>query len=469
LATFAAKFYMSYSPSLPKGTRDQLPQAMLNREYILRILKDSFKKFGFQAIETPAMEKLSTLTGKYGEEGDRLIFKILPRGEKLTKALADGDEAEKALNHNVEEALRYDLTVPFARFVVQNRNELVFPFKRYQIQPVWRADRPQKGRYREFYQCDADVVGSDSLLLELDFISLYSEVFESLKLPVEIRLNHRKVLAGIVENFGLSDHFGAFTVALDKLDKIGLKGVINEMKVKEMGASAEAAITSIAGLKGSNEEMLAMLPSLIGNSEMGAEGLSDLSFILNQAKEIGVDKQLFFDFTLARGLDYYTGAIFEVKASGIDIGSIGGGGRYDDLTGIFGLNDMPGIGISFGLDRIELALMEANLLPELKSETTEVLFINFGQDEALYSMKLARELRQLNVKSEVYPDEAKLKKQMAYANKKEVSFVVMIGSNEMSSGRFTLKDMKSGEQLEMGRIELLEKFNSSHSNSYGKH
>jgi len=460
---------MSYSPSLPKGTRDQLPQAMLNREYILSHIKESFKKFGFQAIETPAMEKLATLTGKYGEEGDRLIFKVLPRGDKLTKALANVEDAEIALNQNVEEALRYDLTVPFARFVVQNRNELVFPFKRYQIQPVWRADKPQKGRYREFYQCDADVVGSDSLLLELDFISLYSEVFEKLKLPVEIRLNHRKILAGIVENFGLSDHFSAFTVALDKLDKIGLSGVINEMKAKQMGTSAEKAISSIAALNGSNEQMLENLPALIGASKIGAEGLSDLRFILSQAEEIGVEKQLFFDFTLARGLDYYTGAIFEVKASGIDLGSIGGGGRYDNLTGIFGLKDMPGVGISFGLDRIELALMEANLFPELKSETTEVLFVNFGQEEALYSMKLTRELRKLGVKAEVYPDTSKLKKQMAYANKKVVAFVVMIGSNEMSSGRFTLKDMKSGEQLEMGRIELLEKFNSSQANIYGKH
>jgi len=457
LATFAAKYFMSYTPSLPKGTRDQLPQAMLNREYILSILKESFKRFGFQAIETPAMEKLSTLTGKYGEEGDRLIFKILPRGDKLSKALAAGADAEKSLGQNVEEALRYDLTVPFARFVVQNRNELVFPFKRYQIQPVWRADRPQKGRFREFYQCDADVVGSESLLLELDFISIYSEVFEKLHLPVEIRLNHRKILAGIVERFGLSDHFAAFTVALDKLDKIGLDGVIKEMKAKEMGAGAEEAIRNIASLKGSNEEMLAQLPDLIGDSATGAEGLHDLKFILNQAQEIGLDKQLFFDFTLARGLDYYTGAIFEVKAKGVDIGSIGGGGRYDDLTGIF------------GLDRIELALMEADLLPKLDSETTEVLFVNFGEKEALYCMKLAKELRQLGVKSEVYPDAAKLKKQMAFADKKEVAFAVMIGSNEMSNGRFTLKNMKSGEQLEVGRIELLEKFNSSESNIYGKH
>lgn len=469
LATFAAKFFMSYSPSLPKGTRDQLPQAMLNREYILSILKESFKSFGFQAIETPAMEKLSTLTGKYGEEGDRLIFKILPRGDKLSKALAAGTDDEKSLNDKVEEALRYDLTVPFARFVVQNRNELVFPFKRYQIQPVWRADRPQKGRFREFYQCDADVIGSESLLLELDFISIYSEVFEKLHLPVEIRLNHRKILAGIVERFGLSDHFAAFTIALDKLDKIGLDGVIKEMKAKDMGSSAEEAISSIASLSGSNEEMLAKLPELIGNSTIGAEGLNDLKFILNQAQEIGLDQQLFFDFTLARGLDYYTGAIFEVKAKGIDIGSIGGGGRYDDLTGIFGLNDMPGVGISFGLDRIELALMEAKLLPQLQSETTEVLFVNFGEKEALYCMKLAKELRKIGVKSEVYPDAAKLKKQMAFADKKEVAFVVMIGSNEMSSGRFTLKNMKSGEQLEVGRIELLEKFNSSESNIYGKH
>jgi histidyl-tRNA synthetase len=469
LATFAAKFFMSYSPSLPKGTRDQLPQAMLNREYILGILKDSFKKYGFQAIETPAMEKLETLTGKYGEEGDRLIFKILPRGEKLKRALAAGLDNENALNQNVEEALRYDLTVPFARFVVQNRNDLVFPFKRYQIQPVWRADRPQKGRFREFYQCDADVVGSNSLLLEIDFIALYSEVFENLNLPIEIRLNHRKVLAGIVENFGLSDHFSSFTVALDKLDKIGLDGVIKEMRAKEMGDGAEKAIASIANLKGSNEELLKELTNLIGDSTVGEEGLNDLKFILTQATDLGVANRLFFDFTLARGLDYYTGAIFEVKAVGIEIGSVGGGGRYDDLTGIFGVKDLPGIGVSFGLDRIELALTEAKLFPKLNSESTEVLFINFGNEEALYCMKLAAQLRTIGVKSEVYPDSSKLKKQMAYANKKEIAYVVLIGSNEMTNGRFTLKDMQTGEQSEMGKIELLEKFNGAHSNSYGKH
>jgi histidyl-tRNA synthetase len=460
---------MSYSPSLPKGTRDQLPQAMLNREYILSILKNSFKKYGFQAIETPAMEKLETLTGKYGDEGDRLIFKILPRGEKLSRALASGLDNENALNQNVDEALRYDLTVPFARFVVQNRNDLVFPFKRYQIQPVWRADRPQKGRFREFYQCDADVVGSNSLLLEIDFIALYTEVFKQLNLPVEIRLNHRKVLAGIVENFGLSDHFSSFTVALDKLDKIGLDGVIKEMQAKQMGESAEKAISSIANLKGSNEDMLSELTSLIGDSSVGKEGLNDLRFILNQATNLGVADCLFFDFTLARGLDYYTGAIFEVKAIGIEIGSIGGGGRYDDLTGIFGVKDLPGIGVSFGLDRIELALAEADLFPKLNFESTEVLFVNFGNEEALYCMKLANELRALGVKSEVYPDDTKLKKQMAYANKKQIAYVVLIGSNEMTSGRFTLKDMQSGEQLEMGRIELLEKFNSAHSHTHGKH
>jgi histidyl-tRNA synthetase len=365
--------------------------------------------------------------------------------------------------------LRYDLTVPFARFVVQNRNDLVFPFKRYQIQPVWRADRPQKGRFREFYQCDADVVGSNSLLLEIDFIALYSEVFENLNLPIEIRLNHRKVLAGIVENFGLSNHFSSFTVALDKLDKIGLDGVIKEMRAKEMGDGAEKAMASIANLKGSNEELLKELSNLIGDSTVGEEGLNDLKFILTQATDLGVADRLFFDFTLARGLDYYTGAIFEVKAVGIEIGSVGGGGRYDDLTGIFGVKDLPGIGVSFGLDRIELALTEAKLFPKLNSESTEVLFINFGNEEALYCMKLAAQLRTLGVKSEVYPDSTKLKKQMAYANKKEIAYVVLIGSNEMTNGRYTLKDMRTGEQSEMGKIELLEKFNGAHSNSYGKH
>lgn len=469
MATFAANFTMSYTPSLPKGTRDQLPAAMLIREYILGILKDSFKKFGFQPIETPAMEKLETLTGKYGEEGDRLIFKILPRGEKLNKVIQKGIEDEQNLTQSVEEALRYDLTVPFARFVVQNRNDLVFPFKRYQIQPVWRADRPQKGRFREFYQCDADAVGSKSLLLELDFIALYHEVFQKLNLPVEIRLNHRKILAGIVENFGISEHFAAFTVALDKLDKIGLEGVVKEMKTRDLGDSAIKALSSIANLQGSNKEMLLHLRNLIGSSSAGAEGLADLEFILDQAQEMNLDENLVFDFTLARGLDYYTGAIFEVKAKNLDLGSIGGGGRYDDLTGIFGMPDLPGIGISFGLDRIELALQEANVLPKLQSETTEILFVNFGDKEAVYSLKLASELRRLGVKAEVYPDSAKIKKQMAYANKKEISFVVMIGSDELQTGRFSLKDMITGEQQELGRIELLEKFSNNDTNSYGKH
>lgn len=462
---------MASKASNPRGTRDLLPQQMVQREYIIQTLKESFQLYGFMPIETPAMEKLETLTGKYGEEGDRLIFKILPRGEKLEKSFRSEtvEEAKGKLNKNLDEALRYDLTVPFARFVVQNQNELHFPFKRYQIQPVWRADRPAKGRFREFYQCDADVIGSDSLWQELDFIALYREVFAKLNLPVSIKMNHRKVLQGITERFEVSDSFGDFTVALDKLDKIGLEGVQKELDQKGIAEGAKEALALIHTLKGNNFEILEQLHEQIGSTESGKAGLADLNFVVSNAQEMGIDDCLELDFTLARGLDYYTGAIFEVKAKDLELGSIGGGGRYDDLTGIFGLKNMPGIGISFGLDRIQLALEEKGLLEEQKASTTDLLFVNFGTEEAQFSNKLAHKLRALGLRVELYPDVSKMKKQLDYANKKGIRYVLMIGSQEMEEGLFTLKDMKEGSQRKLGAIELLEAFNPSQNNGHAKH
>lgn len=444
-----------------------LPQSMMQRQYIIGVIENVFKKYGFQPIETPAFEKVETLTGKYGEEGDRLIFKILPRGEKLKAAVEKGQE--QALLNKVDEALRYDLTVPFARFVVQNQNELNFPFKRYQIQPVWRADRPQKGRFREFYQCDADVVGSNSLLQEIEFVAIYSEVFNQLKLPYLIKLNNRKILAGITEKLGISDRFSDFTVALDKLDKIGLEGVNKELEQKGFKADVLSTLEDIVTIKGSNGQVLDKLSALVKDNEIGESGLAEVSFLIEQCKSLGLEEHIQIDLTLARGLDYYTGAIFEVAAQGVALGSIGGGGRYDDLTGIFGMKNLPGIGISFGLDRIQLALDELKLFPDLEAHSTEVLFVNFGEKEALYSMNIAHELRKLNIKTEVYPDSVKLKKQLDYANKKGIAGVIMIGEKEIEEGRYTLKLMKSGEQQNMRKIELLEYFSAEKNTSYGRH
>lgn len=462
---------MASKASLPRGTRDFLPDTMRKREYVISILKETFSQYGFNPIETPALEKLETLTGKYGEEGDRLIFKVLPRGDKFEKAFnADTAEAARSkLNSNLEEALRYDLTVPFARFVVQNQNEIALPFKRYQIQPVWRADRPAKGRFREFHQCDADVVGTYSLWQEVDFISIYSSVFKQLNLPVKVKMNHRKVLQGITETFNIGPQFQEFTIALDKLDKIGIEGVLEEMKRRELPTEASDALRFIASLQGDPADILSTLKSKLSGSNTGAEGLADLEFVVSNCNELGISDVLELDFTLARGLDYYTGAIFEVKAEGIELGSIGGGGRYDDLTGIFGLKDLPGIGISFGLDRIILAMEEMNLFPEINQSSTELLLLNFGESEALYAAKLAIQLRALGVKTELYPDAAKIKKQLDYANKKGIRYVLMIGSKEIEEGLFSLKDMREGSQQKLGAIELLEAFNHSQNNLHVKH
>lgn len=457
---------MAQKPALPKGTRDLLPRQMAQREYILQALKTAFKKYGFAPIETPAMEKVETLTGKYGEEGDRLIFRILPRGRKLDKAMQSGGD-KMVFEQQIEEALRYDLTVPFARFVVQHQNEISFPFKRYQIQPVWRADRPQKGRFREFYQCDADAVGSKSLWQEVDFIALYSEVFQTLGLPFKIKMNNRKVLSALSSHFGIEKAFTDFTVALDKLDKIGLDGVLKELSEKGLPSGAKDAIKTIVELKGTNEEVLESLSELLPSDQH--DGLKELKFVLSEASKLNLDHFVDLDFSLARGLDYYTGAIFEVKAEGIELGSIGGGGRYDDLTGIFGLANLPGVGISFGLDRIQLALQELELLPVDQADRTQIMFLNLGEAEASYSRFLVHELRALGISCELYPDATKMRKQLDYADKQGIPFVVIIGSKEMNEGRYTLKNMRSGEQDQLGKIELLERFNPQQEGRHGAH
>lgn len=464
---------MSIKPSLPKGTRDFLPEVMLKRSYIRETIKQVFTKFAFAPIETPAMENLETLTGKYGEEGDRLIFKILNSGDFLAKADEKNLENKdsNALTASIsDKALRYDLTVPFARFVVQNQNELQFPFKRYQIQPVWRADRPQKGRFREFYQCDADVVGSHSLLQELEFVSIYQKVFEQFNLPTTVRLNNRKILAGLAEVFGIFDRLTDFTVALDKLDKIGVEGVTKELEKKDFDKIALDGFAQIVALKGTVNQQLKALEPILKNSEIGKEGIADMRFISEHTDNTDL-VELTLDVTLARGLDYYTGTIFEVVADGVQIGSIGGGGRYADLTSIFGKKDLPGVGISFGLDRIYMALEELNLFPAVATRGTQLMVANFGEAESLYGLKLANELRDLDVIVEIYPDAAKIKKQLDFANKNNIGYVLLIGSSELKEGVFTLKNMEEGSQQSLSRIELLEFFNKNQTKHtpHGRH
>lgn len=538
-------------PSIPKGTRDFSPTEVANRTYIMNTIKTAFETFGFQPIETPSFENSSTLMGKYGEEGDRLIFKILNSGDFLAKAddlnefkntlgkeinlirdLIDeyisknhfGNDAyyNPELKTNVlfylkskikdkfsllkdelvvknlldikfthklamrdfdtvdklgdflyknkrltkftaqisEKALRYDLTVPFARYVVQHQNEITFPFKRYQVQPVWRADRPQKGRFREFYQCDADVVGSKSLWQEVEFIKLYDTVFTQLGLEkTTIKINNRKVLSGIAEVIGAQDKLIDFTVALDKLDKIGQEKVEAEMLSKGISEEAIQKVQPLFSFDGTNEENLDALATMLQSSEEGIKGVEELRFVINSVSELGLSSaNLEVDVTLARGLNYYTGAIFEVSApEGVKMGSIGGGGRYDDLTGIFGLKDVSGVGISFGLDRIYLVLEELGLFKSVDLPKPKVLFINFGDAEALYAMKAIAELRKQHIKSELYPDAAKMKKQMNYANKREIEFVVLVGSQEIENKEYTLKNMVSGEQTKCSLSELIEK------------
>jgi histidyl-tRNA synthetase len=448
---------MAQKPSTPKGTRDFSPEVMLKRNYIMQVIKNAFQTFGYLPIETPSMENSSTLMGKYGEEGDRLIFKILNSGDYFKKVDLNSDlDSKKMISKISDKALRYDLTVPFARYVVQNQNDITFPFKRYQIQPVWRADRPQKGRFREFYQCDADVVGSRSLLCEVEFIQLYDKVFSELKVPTVIKLNNRKVLSGIAEIIGAEDKLIDLTVAIDKLDKIGLDLVKEEMLQKGISDSAIKKIEPILNMEGDSVKKLATMRSVLANSKVGLEGVNEVQTVINKVLNLGLESaDLDFDLTLARGLNYYTGSIFEVEAKGVQMGSIGGGGRYDDLTGVFGLKDLPGIGISFGLDRIYLVLEELDVLPSLEADFTQVLFVNFGDKEADYCLNVLSELRKAGINSELYPDSAKMKKQMNYANKKSIPYVVLVGEDEMNSGLLKVKNMKDGLQSNFNLADFI--------------
>lgn len=451
---------MSKKPSIPKGTRDFGPEEVSRRNYIFNIIKETFSLYGFQPIETPTFENSETLMGKYGEEGDRLIFKILNSGDYLAKVdakiYAEKDSGKIAPIIS-EKALRYDLTVPFARYVVQHQNEISFPFKRYQMQPVWRADRPQKGRFREFYQCDADVVGSASLWQEVELIQLYDAVFSKLGLTeTTIKLNNRKILSGIAEVIGAEDKLIDFTVALDKLDKIGEEGVTNEMLSKGISENAILALKPLFSLNGNTNEQLVALKKMLSTSEIGLKGIAELTFITETISKLGLQSStLEIDVTLARGLNYYTGAILEVAPpKNVAMGSIGGGGRYDDLTGIFGMKDVSGVGISFGLDRIYLVLAELELFPQTVSENSLALFLNFGEKEALYAMKAITKLRNAGVKVELYPDAAKMGKQMSYADKRNIPFAVLAGEKEMDAESFTLKNMKTGVQATHSFSEL---------------
>jgi len=451
---------MAQKPSIPKGTRDFSPAEVSKRNYIFSIIKNNFEKYGFQPIETPSFENSETLMGKYGEEGDRLIFKILNSGDYLSKAdesALTNKESNKLTSSISEKALRYDLTVPFARYVVQHHNEIEFPFKRYQIQPVWRADRPQKGRFREFFQCDADVVGSNSLWQEVELVQLYDAVFSDLGLDgVTIKINNRKVLSGIAEVIGAQDKLIDFTVALDKLDKIGADGVKKEMLEKGISEAAILKVQPLFEFSGSIEEKIQQLSALLASSEEGMRGIEELQFICSQVLALGLRcSTLDLDVTLARGLNYYTGAIFEVAApKSVAMGSIGGGGRYDDLTGIFGLKDISGVGISFGLDRIYLVIEELQLFPETVITSTKALFINYGEKEAFYALQAIQKLRQDSIKVELYPDAIKVGKQLMYADKRQIPFVVIAGETEMEQGRFGLKDLRTGEQKTLSYEDL---------------
>ena len=447
-------------PSIPKGTRDFSPEEMAKRNYIFNTIREVYHLYGFQQIETPAMENLSTLMGKYGEEGDKLLFKILNSGDCFAgmtcEELAEMNPAKFAAKA-CEKGLRYDLTVPFARFVVQHRNEISFPFKRYQIQPVWRADRPQKGRYREFYQCDGDVVGSNSLINEVELIQIMDEVFRRFGIRVCIKMNNRKILAGIAEIIGEADKLVDITVAIDKLDKIGLDNVNAELRDKGLSEEAIAKLQPVILLSGTNEEKLAALRPILSGST-GMKGIEELEFIFDKIKNIPLTAELELDLTLARGLNYYTGAIFEVKALDVQIGSITGGGRYDNLTGVFGLEGVSGVGISFGADRIYDVLNQLDLYPKDALLTTQLLFVNFGPTEESYLLPLIAKVRAAGIRTELYPEAAKMKKQMSYADTKRIPFVALVGENEIKESKINLKNMLTGEQCLVSLDELLEKF-----------
>lgn len=451
---------MAQTPSIPKGTRDYSPEIMVKRNYIFDTIKSVFKLYGYMPLETPAMENLSTLMGKYGEEGDKLLFKILNSGDFLSGVPENELQEKNSLkltNKISEKGLRYDLTVPFARFVVQHQNELSFPFKRYQIQPVWRADRPQKGRYREFYQCDVDVVGSDSLLNEVELIQIVDEVYHRLKINVRLLINNRKVLAGIAETIGYPDKLTDITVAIDKMDKIGLENVNAELREKGIAEEAIEKLQPILNLSGDNREKLEQLRIVLKDSETGLKGVEELTTVFNYIQALNISTEIKLDLTLARGLSYYTGAIFEVKALDAEIGSITGGGRYDDLTGIFGLKNMSGVGISFGADRIFDVMNQLDLFPKDANTTTRILFVNFGNEEELYCLPIIKALRDNGINAEIYPDASKMKKQMTYADKKDIPYVALVGENEMKAGVVSLKNMTSGEQENFTPEELIQK------------
>ena len=449
---------MANKPSIPKGTRDFSPIEMAKRNYIFNTIRDVYALYGFQQIETPAMETLQTLMGKYGEEGDKLLFKVLNSGDFLSKTTDEELRERNALHLAAklcEKGLRYDLTVPFARFVVMHRDEIQFPFKRYQYQAVWRADRPQKGRYREFYQFDGDVVGSDSLLNEVELMQIIDTVFTRFGVRVQIKINNRKILTGIAEVIGAADKIVDITVAIDKLDKIGLENVNAELREDGLTDEQIAKLQPIITLSGSNEEKLATIAEVLATSEVGLKGVEESRFILDTLKTLGLKNEMELDLTLARGLNYYTGAIFEVKALDVQIGSITGGGRYDNLTGIFGMPGVSGVGISFGVDRIFDVLNQLDAYPKDAVNGTMVLFINFGDKETAYCLPMVGKLRAAGVRTELFPDASKMKKQMSYANQKQIPFVALAGENEINEGKFTLKDMQTGEQQLLTPDELL--------------
>ena len=452
-------------PSLAKGTRDFSAEEVYRRKFIINILQHNFELFGFQPLETPSFENLSTLTGKYGEEGDRLIFKILNSGDYASKT-KDEDwstkNSQKLISQISEKALRYDLTVPFARYVAMNHGQMNFPFKRYQIQPVWRADRPQKGRFREFYQCDADVVGSESLWQEVELVQLYLKSFSELKIPVTIHLNNRKILSGLAELAGISEQLIDFTVALDKLDKIGKEGVVKELLEKNISQESIDQLDFLFTQSNNALENVLQLKEKFQGIQIGTSGVEELEFVLTNCLELGISSEnLKFDITLARGLDYYTGAIFEVKANNVSMGSIGGGGRYDNLTEVFGVKNIPGIGISFGLDRIYLVMEELGLFPADSAKTVQYLFANYGENESLAAMKIIGKLRAIAISAELYPESAKLKKQFTYAEKKGIPNLVFYGEQEISGGNITVKNLESGEQKTISIEEFLKEFSQS--------
>jgi histidyl-tRNA synthetase len=448
-------------PSIPKGTRDFGPVEMSRRNYIFDTIREVFRLYGFQPIETPAMENLSTLMGKYGEEGDKLLFRILNSGNFLSEVAPSDlrlDNAQRLASQVSEKGLRYDLTVPFARFVVMHQNEITFPFRRYQIQPVWRADRPQKGRYREFFQCDADVVGSDSLLNEVELVQMVDAVFNKLGVRVKVKINNRKILTGMAEIMGEAERITDFTVALDKIDKIGIEKVKEEMLERGLSAEAIAKVQPVLELSGNNYEKLNGLRAVLASSETGLKGIDEIETILRHLDNLAIQTEVELDLTLARGLNYYTGAILEVKALDVEIGSICGGGRYDNLTGIFGLEGVSGVGISFGADRIYDVLNQLNAYPEEASVGTRVLFVNFGSKEEAYCLPLLAKLRAAGIPSEIYPEAAKMKKQMGFADKKGIAYVVLIGENEMNTGEITVKDLRKGEQVTVAANKLTQYF-----------